>query len=110
MMPSGVFLSVDKAIPCGLIITKLVSNSLQHAFPEGTEGEIQIAMHSLDENELELIVTDTGIGISADLDFRNTQSLGLRLVTGLAEAQLHGKVELNRTEGTEFKIRFKGAK
>jgi len=102
----GVSLGVDTAIPCGLIINELVSNSLKHAFPEDREGEIKIALRRTDRNEVELVVSDDGIGIPEDLDFRNTESLGLQLVTSLAESQLQGKTELNRAKGTEFRIRF----
>jgi two-component sensor histidine kinase len=52
------------------------------------------------------VVSDDGIGIPEDLDFRNTESLGLQLVTSLVEGQLQGKTELNRAKGTEFRIRF----
>ena len=57
---------------------------------------------------LELVIGDNGIGISKDLDFRKTESLGLHLVTILAENQLHGEINLNRNGGTEFQIRFRG--
>lgn len=105
-----VLLGVDSAIPCGLILNEIVSNSLKHAFPDGREGEIKIALRPIEENEMELIVSDNGIGIPKDLDFRNTESLGLQLITTLAEDQIHGKIELNRAEGTEFHIRFKEIK
>ena len=59
---------------------------------------------------LELVISDNGIGIPSDLDFRKTGSLGLHLVTILAENQLHGKINLDRNEGTEFTIEFKGIK
>jgi PAS domain S-box-containing protein len=105
-----VLLGVDAAIPLGLIVNELVSNSLKHAFPEGKKGEIKIALRTTDENEIELVVSDNGLGMPKDLDFRNTESLGLHLVTILAEDQLHGKIELNRTEGTKFQIKFREAK
>ena len=103
----NVSLPLDKAIPCGLIINELVSNSLKHAFPPDKEGEIKIALHLSNGNKWQLIVSDNGVGIPEDIDFRNTKSLGLHLVTILAEDQLRGEINLNRTEGTEFKIRFK---
>ncbi len=103
-------MSIDFAIPCGLIINELVTNSLKHAFPPGTQGEINIAFHSTDQNMLELVVSDNGIGIPKDLDFRKTESLGLHLITTLAENQLHGKINLNRSKGTEFQIKFRGIK
>lgn len=104
---------IDTAIPCGLIINELVSNSLKYAFPKGKDGEIKISLRriaDLDSDTFELIVADNGAGISKDLDIRKTESLGLRLITNLAENQLQGEVELNRNEGTEFKIKFKEAK
>ena len=55
----------------------------------------------------ELIVSDNGVGIPEDVDFRKTESLGLRLVTILVENQLNGKIDLDRSNGTEFKIKFK---
>ena len=108
MNVEDISLSIDSAIPCGLILNELVSNSLKHAFPEGKEGEIKITLRSADENEIELIVSDNGVGIPEDVDIRNTESLGLQLVTTLAENQLDGEMQLNRTEGTEFRIKFKG--
>jgi len=103
-------LGVDSAIPCGLIINELVSNSLKHAFPEGREGEIWVLMHPIDEDGTELIVRDNGIGVSPDFDFRHTESLGLQLVTTLTESQLRGSIELKNNEGTAFHIKFKELK
>jgi len=66
-----------------------------------------VAFNSTDENMLVLEVSDNGIGMPEKLDFRNTESLGLHLVTILSEDQLHGKIELNRIDGTDFRIQFK---
>jgi len=99
-----VLLDINAAIPCGLIINELVSNSLKHAFPDGREGEIQIALHPITENQIELIVSDDGIGFPKDRDFRNTDSLGLQLVCILVD-QLGGTIELDRSEGTTFTIK-----
>ncbi|MFZ3383083.1 MAG: histidine kinase dimerization/phosphoacceptor domain -containing protein [Candidatus Methanoperedens sp.] len=103
-------LDIDLAIPCGLIINELVTNSLKYAFPAGRVGEITIQFRKTTENTHEFVIRDNGIGISPDLDFRKTGSLGLHLVTILAENQLHGEINLNRNEGTEFTIKFKGVK
>lgn len=102
---NDVSLDVNTATPCGLILNELVSNSLRHAFPEGTRGEINIVMHPVKENEVELIVSDTGIGFPESLDFRNTDSLGMHMVIALVE-QLGGTIELDRSGGTAFTIRF----
>jgi PAS domain S-box-containing protein len=101
-------LDIDFAIPCGLIINELITNSLKHAFPAGRLGEIKIVFRKTEDNMHELVISDNGIGIPLDMDFRKTGSLGLHLVTILAENQLHGKITLNRDEGTEFIIEFKG--
>ena len=103
----NVYLAIDNAIPCGLIIHELVSNSLKHAFSDGKEGEIKIALHSINERDIELLVSDDGVGIPEDLDFRNTKSLGLHLVTILAEDQLQGEIKLDRNKGTEFQIKLR---
>ena len=101
-------LGIDSAIPCGLIINELISNSLKYAFPNGREGVISVALRSLNKKDVELAVSDNGIGMPEDLDFRNTKSLGLHLVTILAEDQLEGEIKLSRDKGTEFRIKLRG--
>jgi len=101
---SDVFLDVNTATPCGLIVNELVSNSIKHAFPAGREGEIRIEARS-DNDKFTLIVSDNGVGFPKDLDFRNTKTLGLQLVCTLTD-QLGGSIELDRSSGTKFKITF----
>ncbi len=103
-------LDIDFAIPCGLIINELVTNSLKYAFSEEAKGEIRIVFRRTCGDMYELIVSDNGIGISADIDFRKTGSMGLHLVTILSEHQLHGEINLIRKKGTEFQIKFRGIK
>lgn len=103
---NGVLLNMEVGIPCGLIINELVTNSLKYAFPNGATGEIGITLRSCDQDLLELTVRDNGVGVPEDFDFRNASSMGLQLVTTLAEDQLQGKMELNRDRGSEFKILF----
>jgi PAS domain S-box-containing protein len=97
---------VDTAIPCGLIINELVSNSLKHAFPEDRDGEIKVSLRRNDKAEVELTVSDNGVGMPEDVDFRKTDSLGLNLVNALV-VQLQGEIKLYREKGTEFIITFK---
>jgi len=97
-------LGIDYAIPCGLIVNELVSNSLKHAFPKDRKGKIYISFHS-DDDKFTLIISDNGIGLPKDLDFRNTETLGLQLVCTLTD-QLEGSIKLNKDGGTEFKITF----
>ncbi|GAA6622491.1 histidine kinase dimerization/phosphoacceptor domain -containing protein [Scytonema sp. NUACC26] len=101
----GIKLNLDTAIPCGLLINELISNSLKYAFPEGRRGEISIRLVSSTDNTIILIVSDTGIGIPDSLDWSNTNSLGLRIVHNLTR-QLKGTLTLDRDRGTAFHITF----
>lgn len=101
-----VWLNIDTAIPCGLIINELVSNSLKHAFPRPQEtNEIEIEIQQTDAEQFTLTVRDNGIGFPETLDFRNTESLGLELVCIFTE-QLGGRIELDRSNGTAFTLTF----
>lgn len=102
-------LDINKAIPCGLIISELVTNSLKHGFPDGKKGEIDIDFHLDKNNNYSLIISDTGVGISKDFSFQTTKSLGLRLVSMLTQ-QLKGTIELDRNQGTKVKIIFPNLK
>jgi len=98
-------LGVDLAVPLGLIINELISNSLKYAFPKGKKGEIRIDLRSDNDRKFTLTVSDNGVGFPKDLDFRNTKSLGLQLVCTLIN-QIYGTIELDRSRGTEFEITF----
>ncbi|MBE9127143.1 MULTISPECIES: PAS domain S-box protein [unclassified Coleofasciculus] len=99
----NIFLEIDTAIPCGLIINELVSNSLKYAFPNNRKGEIQVKFYTNSDHTMTLIVRDNGIGIPTEFDIETTSSLGLMLVQGLVE-QLDGTLEISRSQGTEFQI------
>ncbi len=102
---AAVFLSIDTAIPCGLILNELISNSLRHAFLDGRAGKIHVELQENEGGQLELTVSDNGTGLSEELDFRNTTSLGLQLVNSLVR-QLDGAIALDRQGGTTFQITF----
>jgi PAS domain S-box-containing protein len=103
-----VLVSIDFAVPFGLILNELLSNALKHAFPGERVGEIRISLHSMDEGNLELQVSDNGIGMPEDFDVRKPDTIGFQLVKLIAEHQLRGNVELKkRDNGTEVVIRFK---
>lgn len=107
-----VSLSADDAIHCGLIINELVTNSFKYAFPKigdvkkgVSDYQIQVSLNLDSENTRALIVNDNGIGLPENLDFRNSSTLGLSLVSVLTQ-QLKGSIELDKTKGTKFKITF----
>jgi len=106
---------MDTAVPLGIIVNELVSNSLKHAFPGRDEGEIRIKLRREENGEYKkegckstsfaLIVSDNGVGIPENLDIEDLDSLGLQLVITLVY-QLEGELELKRNNGTEFTMRF----
>ncbi|MEC4816155.1 MAG: PAS domain S-box protein, partial [Scytonema sp. PMC 1069.18] len=96
---NGIKLTLDTAIPCGLLINELVSNSLKYAFPKKKCGKIVVRLVSVTENTIILTVSDNGIGIPETLDWKNTNSLGLRIVHNLTR-QLKGNINLERNNGT----------
>jgi PAS domain S-box-containing protein len=98
-------LTIDLAIPCGLIINELVSNALKYAFPGGS-GAMIISLIESSAGGYELIISDNGIGLPEDFDLDRQSSLGLQLVKGLAEEQLGGQLHLLREQGTTWHIRF----
>jgi len=97
---------VDTAIPCGLIVNELITNSLKHGFPGDLTGEIRVGFHSVSEGKFLMSVSDNGVGFPADQDFRMTKSLGLQLVTVMTDL-LNGTIEMDREGGTTFRILFK---
>ena len=101
-----VFLHIDDAIPCGLIINELMSNSFKYAFLKKKKGTVGISVKVKKENII-LAIWDNGTGFPKKVDYKNTESLGLQLVISLTE-QLGGKIKLETRpgEGTKFIIAF----
>jgi two-component sensor histidine kinase len=100
-----IWIEVRNAVPCGLLVNELLSNSLKYAFPGDQGGEITIALRATPEGHMVLVIHDTGVGFPAHMDFRHTNSLGLQLVCLLTE-QLGGSIDLDRTSGTRWTLRF----
>jgi len=100
-----VSLPIDAAIPCGLIVNELISNAMKHAFPGDAKGQIEVALTRDPNNEIVLSVSDNGIGMPGELDVANSNTLGLQLVTLLAD-QLGAEMSVNRSNPTRFQLRF----
>jgi two-component sensor histidine kinase len=109
-LEKNVLINMDTAVPLGIIVNELVSNSLKHAFTGRDKGEIRIIFHK-EERESEksafftLTVSDDGVGIPENIDIEELDSLGLQLVVSLVD-QLDGELEMKRDNGTEFTVRF----
>jgi two-component sensor histidine kinase len=100
----GTRLTIDVAIPCGLIVNELVTNALKHAFPKGRKGTVRVVLREA-AGDLRLSVEDDGVGMPENIDPRNTGSLGLDPVFTFAE-QLEAQVEVVRGPGTSFHFQF----
>ena len=97
-------LNLDTAIPCGLIINELLSNSLKYAFVKNKKGKIEVSIKQKEKN-IVISVAYNGKGLPENIDFRNTESLGLQLVASLVE-QINGKIKLDSKKGTKVTIEF----
>jgi PAS domain S-box-containing protein len=100
---SNIFLNIDTAVPCGLIVNELISNALKYAFSPGEKGEIALRAWLNEEQNLVLNVQDNGQGFPDDFELETSKTLGLKLVKTLTY-QLRGNLELERSRGTNFKI------
>ncbi len=100
----NILLTIDTSIPCGLIVNELINNILKHAFPPGHKGRISVDVKKQGE-KIHLTVSDNGIGIPADYEPDNSDSLGMQLIETLVK-QLEGTVKVDNTNGTAFKIEF----
>jgi two-component sensor histidine kinase len=101
-----IYLNLDKAVPCGLIISELVSNSLKYAFPNQTNGKIRISVNCDEDGYIQLIIRDNGVGFPINWNFNSINSLGLQLVNVLIN-QIEGTLEFNNSQGVQFKISFR---
>ena len=101
----NILLDIDTAIPCGLIVNELVSNSLKYAFPDNRHGQIKLICQHAAEGRYVLTVSDDGVGLPPGFDISKTPSLGHKLVISLAN-QLDGKLEIDDEQGTTFRILF----
>jgi PAS domain S-box-containing protein len=99
---SDVYLDIGTSIPLGLCVNELLTNSLKYAFPDGREGEIKIRLKSY-KDQLQVAISDNGVGIPKHLDLNNLQTLGMQLISSLVD-QLEGKMEVMANGRTEFKL------
>lgn len=101
----SVYLPMNSAIPCGLLINELITNAFKHAFVGRVEGEISVSLAVAEAGKLCLTVSDTGIGLPEEIDVSNTETLGLRLVSLLSQ-QLEGELLIHRQNPTRFSLIF----
>lgn len=100
-----IVLNINTAIPCGIILTELITNAAKHAFTEKPHGTVLIELKKREDDKLELVVADNGIGLSKNFSVEHGETLGLQLVRILTE-QIDGILRIGRGNGTSFSIVF----
>jgi len=105
MEAAQIQLPINAAIPCGLVVNELISNALKHAFPGDRQGLIAVKLFADADGRAVLSVSDNGVGVPEDVDMSKTSTLGLQLVTLLAD-QLGGEISMRRSNPTEFVLTF----
>ncbi|MVM42080.1 tetratricopeptide repeat protein [Spirosoma sp. HMF3257] len=98
-------LDVTLAVPLGLIINEIVTNSLKHAFPSNQSGLIRVDLIKLDIQTYQLTVSDNGVGLLADIHPNRSQTLGMSLIWGLSK-QLGGRLQINHIDGVQISLTF----
>lgn len=106
MAVESIFLQVNKAIPCALILNELMMNSIKFGFPAGKKGEIKVEFYSPEKESVSLIISDNGVGLPEGFDIEVPGTLGMQIINALVR-QLHGAIEIDRGKGTKFAVTFK---
>ena len=104
---ADVYLSINQAIPCALILNELISNTFKHAFSKGDYGMVWISVNISEDGTVSLTVKDNGSGISEELDVDKTVGIGLKLARNLVVGQLNGDMRVDVDNGTEIYVEFK---
>lgn len=106
MEMATVIVGIDQALPCGLIVNELISNSIKHGFPNGASGTIRMELATLDGgSRVRLCISDTGVGLPSDFQVEQCDSLGLHLVSDLTQ-QLDGQLEFARGPGGHISVTY----
>ncbi|MBF0546835.1 MAG: PAS domain S-box protein [Candidatus Riflebacteria bacterium] len=101
-----ILIEIETAIPCGLIINEVVSNSLKHAFPNERKGKIAILVQKGDQETITLNISDNGVGYPNGIDPEKKGTLGLELINNLLTGQLHGEMSVCWENGTKYQFSF----
>ena len=102
-----VFLDINQALPCGLILNELIAKAVKHAFPDGRKGEITVEIDRSQDGDIEILMADNGAGLPASVDPHRSRTVGLHLIRGLVKHQLHGRLDVLSGPGTAYRICFR---
>ena len=102
----SIFVSIDTAIPCGLIVNEIITNSLKHAFPGDRTGEILVKLSRTEDGMIEMVISDNGVGIPEEYDIEAGDTLGIQVFKSIAQDQMNGDIQFDTTNGVKFRIKF----
>jgi PAS domain S-box-containing protein len=102
-----VFVLIDSAIPCGLILNELITNVIKHAFPNNAKGEISLQLYKEDNGQINIYVCDNGVGVPGDFNLEDITTMGLQTVFALSEYQLQGHITCESENGLKCHLSFK---
>ncbi len=100
-------ISIETAIPCGLILQELITNVFKHAFPSGERGNMIIKIERAEDDSINLVVDDDGAGVPPSMNIREDGKLGISTIIALAEMQLRGKMQFDTAKGLKVSINFR---
>jgi two-component system, sensor histidine kinase PdtaS len=106
----SVSVTIDAAVPCGLVLHELLSNAFEHAFPGTGSGRVRLAISRSLDGLIEIEVSDNGVGLPEGFDYRGRGSLGFQLIHGLVEEQLKGSLSFESSRGLSCRISFPDAR
>jgi PAS domain S-box-containing protein len=101
-----VLISIDIAIPCGLILNEIITNAIKYAFPSGRSGTIRVDLHRSETGAIRLLVSDDGVGVPPGFDARRDGRMGIQTILELAERQLEGEVHVSTEKGVAYRMEF----
>lgn len=101
-------LLIDDAIPCGLVLSEILSNSIQHAFPDGQTGTVEISLHAAGNGGFVYTIADNGIGLSRSIESFTDETIGIPMVLEIVRKQLGGSIAILDGPGTRWRIEFAG--
>jgi len=101
---------LDTAVPCGLLLNELITNSFKHAFPEGRRGRIALKLHREGDGVVELTVSDDGVGVPEEFDFDRHGRIGLKIIRAIGEEQLQGSISFASNNGVRCTVRFRDSR
>ena len=99
-----IFMDIDRAMPCGMLVNETITNSFKYAFPKFDKGIIGVSIKK-DASNINLNIWDNGVGLPGNVDFEKNSRLGMQLIFLLTK-QLNGTVTIDREKGTAYSINF----